>query len=218
MPALYSPHSNTIYRMILLALVAMPVLVIVGLMVYVRTPWNTYEFHPYEQPVQFDHRHHVLDDEIDCLYCHSGAETSAYAGVPSTDLCMGCHLQVWNDSPQLAGVIRSYFSGQPIPWVRVHRLADFVYFNHSAHVQRGVGCVHCHGRVDQMARVYRVFPLSMGWCIDCHRDPAATLLKAPRGPGYGSMWGATVEQMALPSVPDRPRPITYLTTCTACHR
>lgn len=204
--------------MALIALAAAPLVLIIALLVYVRTPWNTYEFYPFDQPVQFDHRHHVVDDEIDCLYCHSAAETSEYAGVPPTEVCMGCHLQIWNDSPLLAPVIRSYFSGRPISWKRVHRLADFVYFNHSAHVQRGVGCVHCHGRVDRMPRVYRVAPLSMSWCLDCHRNPAEQLRRGPRGPGYGSMWGATVEDMNLPEIPDDPRAITYLTTCTACHR
>jgi hypothetical protein len=174
--ALYPPWSNTVLRLGL-ALVALgAVAVPVSLMAYVRSPWNTEQNQAIDQPVEFDHRHHVADDHIDCLYCHSGAEKSRSAGVPSTEVCMGCHSQIWNESPLLEKVRRSYFSGKPLPWNRVHELADFVYFDHSVHVQRGVGCVSCHGQVDEMSRVGKAAPLNMQWCLGCHRAAEAALL------------------------------------------
>jgi hypothetical protein len=124
-----------------------------------------------QQPVPFDHRHHVRDDGIDCLYCHYEAPRSKFAGVPPTSVCMGCHGQVWQESDRLAPLRASWFDGEPLHWRHVHRLPDFVYFDRSAHVGHGVGCVECHGRVDQMAAVYAVAPLTMQWCLDCHRDP-----------------------------------------------
>lgn len=191
---------------------------LVGLMLYVRTPYNTGQYTQVDQPVEFDHRHHVVDDEIGCLYCHMGAETSRYAGVPSTDVCMGCHNQIWNDSPLLEPVRRSYFAQRPIPWNRVHDLGDFVYFHHGVHVQAGVGCVNCHGRVDLMARVAQTAPLTMGWCLECHRDPVGYLRSQPQVTAdYHSMWGATLENWQ-PDWPENRRVITRLTTCTACHR
>jgi hypothetical protein len=218
MPALFQPWSNTALRLVLLLLLAGAVGLLLGLMYHVRTPWNTLQFYPLDQPVEFDHRHHAADDEIDCLYCHVGAERSAYAGVPPTEVCIGCHAQVWNQSPLLEPVRRSYFSGEPIPWNRVHDLGDFTYLNHAVHVTQGIGCVSCHGRVDRMARVYRVTPLTMGWCLDCHRDPERQLRdRPPRSAPYDSMWGANLA-LVTPDAPRGRREITALTTCSACHR
>src|SRR5690606_4090543 len=216
MAALFPSRSNTVFRVLLVLMALTPPAALVALMVYVRTPWNTDQFVRVDQPVEFDHRHHVVDDEIECLYCHREAETSATAGVPSTDVCMGCHAQVWNESPLLEPVRRSYFSNQPIPWNRVHNLADFAYFNHAVHVQRGIGCVQCHGRVDQMARVEKVESLQMRWCLDCHRN-------ADRFPGgaavqtasYDAFWGMPARR---DTEVETVRAITPLTTCTACHR
>lgn len=219
MPALYPAWTNTAFRIALVAIAVTPVVVIAGLLLYVRSPWNTRQFVRVDQPVEFDHRHHVADDGIDCLYCHSGAETSAFAGVPSTDLCMGCHSQVWNQSPLLETVRRSYFADRPIAWNRVHDVGDFAYFNHAVHTARGIGCVHCHGRVDQMARVEKVVSLNMGWCLDCHRDPEKVLSFNPRPSGdYGSLWGGQGLALQPLGVVDNPRAVTRLTTCTACHR
>jgi hypothetical protein len=145
------------------------------LLLYKRTPLATLQDEPITQPIEFDHRHHVSDDGIDCRYCHNTVETASSAGYPATSVCMNCHAQVWNQSPYLDLVRKSYFSGQPIEWKKVHRLPDFVYFNHSIHVAKGVGCVTCHGRVDQMPLTYRAIAFEMKFCLDCHRDPAPNL-------------------------------------------
>jgi Cytochrome c7 and related cytochrome c len=220
MPALFPKWTNTAFRLGIAAAALLLPGTVVGLMFYVRSPWNTSQFEPVEQPVEFDHRHHVIDDQIACLYCHRGAETSRYAGIPSTDVCMGCHSQVWNDSPLLEEVRRSYFSNRPIAWNRVHDLPDFVYFDHAVHVQDGVRCATCHGRVETMARVYQVAPLTMGWCLDCHRQVEVGRLERGQQQadlGSTSMWGATV-RASLPGAALERHQVTRLTTCTACHR
>jgi hypothetical protein len=133
---------------------------------------------------------------------------------------MGCHSQVWNDSPLLEQVRRSYFSRRAIAWNRVHDLPDFVYFDHAVHVRRGVRCASCHGQVETMARVYQVSPLTMGWCLDCHREAEAGRLEQGQREaslGSRSMWGATVRASVPADALDRHR-VTSLTTCTACHR
>jgi len=210
---LYPPWSNTAFRLALGALVLLGASVVIGPMLYVRTTYNTSQFVPWDQPVEFDHRHHVRDDGIECLYCHSAAERSATAGVPATAVCMGCHTQIWNQSPLLEVVRRSYFSGAPINWKRVHNLPDFVYFNHSVHIARGLACAQCHGDVGTMARVVQVQPLTMGWCLDCHRDAQHALSRT----GVPTdAWDASVRMFI--ATPGGDRQITSLTTCTACHR
>lgn len=216
MAALFPRWANTAARLVFIGACALGVGSVVGPMIYVRTPYNTGQFEPVTQPVEFDHRHHAADDQIDCLFCHSGAETTPYAGVPATEVCMGCHAQVWNESPLLEPVRRSYFSDRPIPWRRVHHLPDFVFFDHSVHVSYGIGCVRCHGRVDRMARVYQVAPLTMGWCLDCHRSPPLRPAEPSVAPEQRTMWGATVGQLTPET--DGGRAITHLTTCSACHR
>jgi hypothetical protein len=167
--SLFPEWSDTAFRLTLVALIALGSCALIAPLVYVRTPFHRRTEFPADQPVQFDHRHHVRDDGIACLYCHDGARTGAYAGLPPTETCMGCHAQVWPDALQLEPVRRSYFSGEPLQWSRVHHLPDYVYFNHAVHVNHPVACAECHGRVEQMALVWQVAPLSMGWCLDCHR-------------------------------------------------
>lgn len=127
------------------------------------------------QPIPYSHKTHAGNLGMDCRYCHIGVERSAHAGIPASEICMNCHAQVKKDSPLLSRLRESYASGRPIPWVRIHRLPDFVHFNHQAHVLAGVSCVSCHGRVDQMVEVRQAAPLSMAWCLDCHRNPAPHL-------------------------------------------
>ena len=141
---------------------------------------------PLEQPVPFSHKHHVGDDGIDCRFCHSTVEKSAFAGLPSTEVCMSCHSQIWRDSPLLEPVRESFRTRKPIQWERVHDLPDFAYFNHSIHIKKGVGCVSCHGRIDEMPLTMKTKDLTMAWCVDCHRNPAKAL--RPREKVFDLAW------------------------------
>ena len=217
MRVLFPSWSDTAFRVALACAALAATGALVGPMVYVRTPFHQNREFAVDQPVQFDHRHHVGDDGIDCLYCHGDARRSPFAGIPATDLCMGCHAQVWPESIQLEPVRRSYYSGQPLRWNRVHHLPDYVYFNHAIHVNKGVGCVTCHGRVDQMALDYQVAPLSMGWCLDCHRDPAPNL--RPRDEVTSMTWAAPKgDGGALGRALLARYDVHEKTNCTTCHR
>ena len=172
---------------------------------------------PVQQPVQFSHRHHVTQMKLDCRYCHNGVETTAFAGVPATSVCMTCHSQLFTDSKILKPIRDSYANGNAMQWNRVHNLPDYVYFNHSIHVNKGVGCVSCHGRVDQMALVKQAKPLTMGWCLDCHRNPGPNLRPADKV--YDLGW----RRPAQPAL-DKQLMHDYhirtkgLTDCSVCHR
>lgn len=216
MAALFPRWTNSAFRWALVIIVLVVLAIPLGLMAWVRTPWVLAQYQPIEQPIPFDHRHHVVDDNIDCRYCHTTAENGASAGYPSTELCMGCHNQIWNDSPLLEPVRESYYADVPIRWERVHRLPDFVYFNHAVHVNNGIGCESCHGRVDRMARIYQVEPLTMGWCLDCHREPLPHL----RPPDAITTMGYDARRQPLALIEELtelydPQPGT---DCTSCHR
>ncbi len=142
---------------------------------YYFTPKYTRVGYEPSQPVPFSHKIHAGQLGMDCRYCHSFVEESGHANVPATQTCWNCHQHVKKDSPNLAKVAESITSGKPLEWVKVHKVPDYAYFNHSVHVNRGVSCVECHGRVDQMTVVKHDQPLSMGWCLECHRDPAKRL-------------------------------------------
>lgn len=216
MGSLFHPRSNTIARVVFLSLIGAPVGLVGFSMIWVRTPFFTGQYDPIEQPVQFDHRHHVGDDGIDCRYCHSGVEKSAFAGVPEPALCMNCHSQIWNKSPKLAPIREAYFSGQPIAWKRVHRVPDFVYFNHAIHVNKGVGCFTCHGRVDTMAAVEQKAPLTMGWCLECHRHPEPNL--RPREEITNLTWTSTSDPEVLGRQLVERYHVNTRISCTTCHR
>jgi Cytochrome c7 and related cytochrome c len=214
MAALFPPWTNTATRVVLIVLGVAIASVIAGPIIYARMPFATGEGDPALQPIWFDHRHHVRDDGIDCLYCHEDAERSPYAGVPAAERCMGCHNQIWNDSSLLALVRASVATGQAIRWQRVHSLPDFVYFDHAIHVTQGIGCVSCHGRVDEMAAVYQVHRLSMSWCLDCHRDPTPNL--RPRDRITSMTWAAeSPAQTAELAARYHTRRLTH---CSTCHR
>jgi hypothetical protein len=175
MAALFPRRANSLSRLGLYGAMACAGALAMVPMIWVRTAWVTGVDQPVRQPIDFDHRHHVADAGIDCLYCHAGATRSAWAGVPSTATCMGCHAQIWNKSPVLEPLRRAWAEGKAIAWNRVYRLPDFVYFDHSIHLARGVDCVTCHGRVETMPAVRQATPLTMGWCLGCHRDPGPAL-------------------------------------------
>jgi hypothetical protein len=214
MAALFPPWANTATHLVLGVVAVGLTGALATPMIYARSPYATGQDDPVLQPVLFDHRHHVRDDGIDCLYCHDGAERSPYAGVPAADRCMGCHNQIWSDTSLIAPLRVSVETGRSIRWQRVDSLPDFVYFDHAVHVTRGIGCVSCHGRVDEMAAVYQVHPLTMQWCLDCHRDPTPHL--RPRDQITSMTWTADepgeLERLAAQY---RPRSLTH---CSACHR
>jgi hypothetical protein len=168
------------------------------------------------QPVPYSHKLHAGNLGLDCRYCHSTVEFSAYAAIPSTETCMNCHTHIKAQSPQLQLVRESYATGQAIPWVRVHKLPDYVYFNHEAHVTAGVSCVKCHGRVDQMVEVRQVKPLSMAWCLDCHRNPAANI--RPRELVTKLDWVPPGDPAAIGRELIARNHIHPPTNCSGCHR
>jgi hypothetical protein len=216
MSALFSPRSDALHKLVLGLLAGGALATLGGLLLYQRIPYGLSQHEQLVQPVQFDHRHHVQDDLIDCRYCHTSVETAASAGIPPTETCLSCHAQVWNKSPLLDQVRASWFSNQPIVWTRVTRLPDFVYFNHAIHVNKGVGCVECHGRVDQMAAIEQVAPLTMGWCLDCHRDPKPRL--RPLEVVTSMRWEPPADRTALGDALAKAYDVKPRVSCTTCHR
>ena len=172
---------------------------------------------PVAQPIPFSHKHHVGDDGIDCRYCHTTVETSAHAGLPSTQICLSCHSQLYTQAAMLAPLRESERTGRPLAWQRVHSLPDFVFFNHSVHVAKGVGCVECHGHVDQMPLTWRARPLQMQWCLSCHRDPAPHLRMS--GDVF-DMHSAAAGEAGAPSLAEHYQleSTRRLTDCSTCHR
>ena len=172
-----------------------------------------------EQPIQFSHAHHAGGMGIDCRYCHTSVEDSAFANVPPTKTCMNCHSQIWSDSPMLEPVRSSFRSGEALRWTRVHDLPDFVYFNHSIHVRQGVGCATCHGPVDQMPLMYQYASLQMEWCLECHREPARFI--RPRDQVFNMEWEPPAEDPGLGARLVKEYGIArveHLTSCSICHR
>jgi hypothetical protein len=172
---------------------------------------------PVNQPVPFSHKHHVEDDGLDCRFCHASVETSAFAGMPPISTCMTCHSQLFTDAAMLKPVRDSWKSGVPLHWNRVYQLPDFVYFNHSIHIAKGVGCASCHGRVDEMPLTQRVVSLSMQWCLDCHRDPQRFL--RPREKVFDLGWQPKDQQRLGAELVRAYRIDTgRMTDCLLCHR
>jgi hypothetical protein len=171
MTQIFHPSMNTFSKVTIFGGLAIVAALTFGWDRISRSPYITEADVVREQPVPFSHEHHVSGLGIDCRFCHTTVETSAFAGLPATEICMGCHSQIWKDSPMLEPVRESYRTGRPLKWTRVHDLPDFVYFNHSIHLAKGIGCESCHGRVDKMPLMRRTASLQMGWCLDCHDHP-----------------------------------------------
>jgi hypothetical protein len=155
---------------------------------------------------------------MDCRYCHNTVEEAGHAAVPPTQTCMNCHTMIWTKSAKLLPVRESWATGNPVEWTKVHDLPDFVYFNHSAHVTRGVGCVSCHGRIDQMPEVYQFAPLSMGWCLDCHRAPEANLRPPEEVTNMTWKPEGDVDRVAYGKMLREKNHINPPTDCSTCHR
>jgi hypothetical protein len=217
MPQIFHPSMNTVSRATIFG--AAFILAGVGwlLWLYARSSYATQVGVVREQPVEFSHEHHVSGLGIDCRYCHTSVEHSQFAGIPPTATCMQCHSQIWLDSPKLEPVRASFRSGESIAWTRVHDLPDYAYFDHSIHVQKGVACVSCHGRVDQMPLTWRVHSLHMQWCLDCHRDPAPHI--RPRDGVFSMTWTPTSEVVSeyQADLMEHHR-VDSETNCSICHR
>ena len=200
----------------------------VGLVyLYNQSPLQTNVGLVRDQPVPFSHEHHVRGLGIDCRYCHTTVETTAISGVPPTYTCMSCHSQIWTGSPMLQPVRTSLAEDKPLRWSKLHDLPDFVYFHHGIHVQKGIGCVECHGRIDEMPLAFKAKPLTMEWCLDCHREPEKHI--RPKEQVVNMDWKAedekgvdgkpmTQRELGTKLVHDYHIPVDRLTNCSTCHR
>lgn len=219
MAQLFPRSSNTLARASLGAVV-----LVLGLGGYVlntvsRSGYVTGAGVAHEQPVPFSHKHHAKELGIDCRYCHSSVERTASASLPPTRTCMNCHSQIWVDSPTLEPVRASYRTDESIAWTKVHDLPDYVYFNHGVHVAKGIGCVSCHGRVDEMNLVWQENSLQMEWCLNCHRNPEQFV--RPRDQVFNMNWQPEDgDQLALGArlVAEYDIHKEQLTNCSICHR
>ncbi len=181
-----------------------------------RSPWVTQARVAREQPIQFSHERHVAGNGLDCRYCHTSVEESSFAGIPPTKTCMNCHSQIFSASPYLEPVRQSFRTDRSIAWTRVHDLPDFVYFNHSIHVKRGMGCTTCHGQVDRMPLMWQEKSLQMEWCIDCHRSPERYV--RPREAVFSVEYQPPANQLELGERLVAEYRIQKLTSCSTCHR
>jgi len=223
MAQIFHPSANTLARLSIFggAFIALGALVLTYMVV--RSPYQTGVDVVKAQPVPFSHEHHVNGLGIDCRYCHSTVEESSFAGMPPTYTCMSCHSQVWTQSPMLEPVRASFRNNKPLNWVRVHRLPDFVYCHHGVHVQKGVGCVECHGRVDLMPLTWKAEPMTMQWCLECHRHPEKHL--RPQSEIFNLDWrpqdapeGKDQLTLGRELVKAHNIPVDRLTNCSTCHR
>jgi len=218
MPQIFRARSNTTFRVLLVLLLAL--LAGAGWLAYaiVWSPYVTRVGVPMPQPVAFSHEHHAGVLGIDCRYCHESVERAAFAGMPSTHTCMTCHSQLFIDQEMLQPIRSSLAENRPVRWTRVHDLPDFTYFHHGIHVQKGIGCSTCHGRVDKMPLTFQTETLYMKWCLDCHRDPARFI--RPANEIFNMAW--TPDEKWIKSLREKvesnPVGPAPLTECQVCHR
>ena len=215
---LFRPSANVFARAILITGALFPFAAIGVTYGIMNSAYVTGQDVVRTQPIPFSHKHHYAELGIHCLYCHSNVEKSPFAGLPATQVCMSCHSQIWTNAAMLAPVRESLANNQPIRWTRVHVLPAYVYFDHSIHVSKGVGCSTCHGRIDQMALTSQAAPLTMGWCVDCHSNPAPNL--RPRDQIFNMAWEPPSSQEAAGNVPLKANRIdpNRLIECSTCHR
>jgi hypothetical protein len=218
MPQIFHRSTNTLSRVSIYAAVFVLAGLTWVLMALDRSPYTTKQGIVLRQPVPFSHEHHVAGLGLDCRYCHTSVETSRFAGITPTATCMNCHKLIWADSDMLEPVRASLRDDRPIVWTRVHDLPDFAYFDHSIHVAKGIGCVSCHGRVDQMPLMRQAAPLQMEWCLACHRHPEAQV--RPRAEVFNLNWAAADQASLGPRLVKEYgiRSVRDLTSCSTCHR
>jgi hypothetical protein len=218
MVQIFRPAADTVARVALVSILVVPFLVIAIAYWFMRSSYITSQNITLGQPVPFSHEHHVSGLGLDCRYCHSSVERSATAGVPPTHTCMTCHSQLYTQAEMLEPIRRSLADNMPVAWNKVNRLPDYVYFDHSIHIAKGVGCTTCHGPVGDMPLMRAGAPLTMGWCLDCHRDPAPHL--RPASAVFDAQWTPPDNQaeqgkalLERYHIDNR-----HLTDCSVCHR
>ena len=219
MSQIFPKSANAFARMSLIGALSAVALGGWLLLTLMRSSWLTRQDEFIEQPVQFSHAHHVGGEGIDCRYCHTSVEKSAFAGIPPTRTCMNCHSQLWTNAPILEPVRASFRNDTPLTWIRVNNLPDFVYFNHQIHVRQGVGCATCHGPIDKMPLTYQARSLQMEWCLDCHRAPEKYL--RPRAEVFNMAYEAPADQLELGLRLKREYNVAgvrHMTSCSVCHR
>ena len=216
MPQIFHRSTNTIARVSIFGAVLIVAVLLTLIAEIQRSPWVTDARVAREQPIQFSHERHVGGNGIDCRYCHSSVEDSPFAGIPPTKTCMNCHSQIFSNSPFLEPVRQSFQSGASIRWTRVHDLPDFVYFNHSIHVHKGVGCTTCHGPVDRMPLMWQEQSLQMEWCLECHRSPERFV--RPREAVFSVDYVPPADQLEIGRRLVAEYRIEKLTNCSTCHR
>lgn len=217
MAQVFGPKTNFYVRIVLIGAGAATIVLVALIWILPNTGYATGIGFTPMQPVPFSHQHHVSGLGLDCRYCHTSVEESADAGMPATHICMTCHSQIWTNASILAPVRESLAESRPIHWNRVYTLPDYVYFDHSIHIAKGIGCTECHGPIGDMPLTYKATSLDMGWCLDCHRNPAPHL--RPAGAVFDPHWQRTA---------DTPSPsqlmaqyhihVATLTDCSVCHR
>lgn len=216
MGQIFHPSSNTFARVSLFGALFAVLGGLYGLTLLNRSSYNTQAGVAREQPVPFSHKHHAGELGIDCRYCHTSVETSSNAGFPPTQTCMNCHAQIWALSPVLEPVRSSWSTGKSLEWTRVYDLPDYVYFNHSIHIAKGIGCASCHGRVDKMNLTWQAPSLQMEWCLGCHRNPERFV--RPRSQVFNMAWEPPVDDPSFGEKLIAAHKIRARDDCSACHR
>lgn len=215
MPQIFHPSMNTVARVSIFGAVFIVTAIVALMLLVVRSPYVTEAGVVREQPVPFSHKHHVGDVGLDCRYCHTSVEDSSFAGIPPTKTCMNCHAQLFTESAMLQPVRDSFRTGEPLKWTRVHDLPDFVYFDHSIHIHKGIACVKCHGEVNEMPLMWREHTLHMQWCLDCHRQPE--LFVGDRQDVFSATMSTTVDPSTASDLVAEYQ-IKSKTSCYTCHR
>jgi hypothetical protein len=216
MAQIFHPSTNTISKVSIFGSLFFLGAIAWTLYTIDLSPYATEATVTRDQPVQFSHKHHVSGLGIDCRYCHTSVEESSFAGMPPTKTCITCHSQIWAESPFLEPVRASFRENKPIQWIKIYDLPDFVYFDHSIHIYKGVACVTCHGHVEEMPLTYRQESLHMTWCLGCHREPERYI--RPREHVFDMDWTPKVDQLALGQQLLKEYSIQKLTDCWTCHR
>ena len=219
MSQLFPRSANALARSSIFGGLTLVLTLLMVVFTLMRSSWATKQYEYVEQPVQFSHAHHVGGVGLDCRYCHTSVENSSFAGIPPTKTCMNCHSQLWTNAPILEPVRASFRNNTNLTWIRVNDLPDFVYFNHQIHIKQGVGCVNCHGQVDQMPLMYQAKSLLMEFCLDCHRAPEKYI--RPREEVFNMAYQAPENQLELGLRLKREynvASVEHMTSCSICHR